>query len=70
MNEIASRMTGANCNVEGKQTRKIMRYKGGLPAFRERCDALAANGYRGLTFSYPPAERRPLFSQSEQWQLV
>jgi hypothetical protein len=34
MNEIDSWMTGVNRNVEGKQTRKIMRYSGGHPAFR------------------------------------
>ena len=34
MNEINSWMTGLNRNVEGKQTRKIMRYSGGHPAFR------------------------------------
>lgn len=51
MNEIDSWMTGVNCNVEGKQIRNIMCYSGGHPAFRERSDALAANGYRGLTLS-------------------
>ena len=34
MNEIDSWMTGVNRNVEGKQTRKIMRYSGGHSAFR------------------------------------
>ena len=34
MNEINSWMTGVNRNVEGKQTRKIMRYSGGHSAFR------------------------------------
>src|SRR3954464_10649505 len=48
MNEIDSWMTGVNRNVEGKQTRKIMRYSGGHPAFREHCDAVAADGYRRL----------------------
>ena len=48
MNEIDSWMTGVNRNVEGKQTRKIMRYSGGHPAFREHCDAVAADGYRQL----------------------
>ena len=49
MNEIDSWMTGVNRNVEGKQTRKIMRYSGGHPAFREHCDAVAAQGYRRLS---------------------
>ena len=41
-------MTGINRNVEGKQTRIIARYSGSAPAFRERCDAVAADGYREL----------------------
>src|SRR5919205_226788 len=41
-NEIDSWMTGVNRNVEGKQTRKIMRYSGGHPTFREHCDAVVA----------------------------
>ena len=47
-NEVDSWMTGINRNVEGKQTRKIMRYSGGYPVYREHCDAVAANGYRDL----------------------
>ena len=47
-NEIDSWMTGINRNVEGKQTRIIARYSGSAPAFRERCDAVAADGYREL----------------------
>jgi hypothetical protein len=46
--EVDSWMTGINRNVEGKQVRRIMRYSGGHPAFRERCEAVAANGYREL----------------------
>jgi cation diffusion facilitator CzcD-associated flavoprotein CzcO len=48
MNEIGSWMTGVNRNVEGKQTPRVMRYSGGHPAYREHCDAVAANGYRQL----------------------
>jgi len=51
MNEIDSWMTGVNRNVEGKQTRKIMRYSGGHPAFREHCEAVAADGYRKLALA-------------------
>ena len=51
INEIDSWMTGVNRNVEGKQTRKIMRYSGGHPAFREHCDAVAAEGYRELALA-------------------
>jgi hypothetical protein len=51
MNEIDSWMTGVNRNVEGKQTRKVMRYSGGHPAFREHCNAVAADGYRELALA-------------------
>ncbi len=51
MNEIDSWMTGVNRNVEGKQTRKIMRYSGGHPAFREHCDRVAADAYRKLALA-------------------
>ena len=44
-------MTGVNRNVEGKQTRKIMRYSGGHPTFREHCDAVAAEGYREVALA-------------------
>jgi cation diffusion facilitator CzcD-associated flavoprotein CzcO len=46
--EVDSWMTGINRNVEGKQVRRIMRYSGGHPAFRKRCEAVAAEGYREL----------------------
>jgi cation diffusion facilitator CzcD-associated flavoprotein CzcO len=47
-NEIDSWMTGINRNVEGKQTRIIARYSGSAPAYRARCDEVAANGYREM----------------------
>ena len=49
--EVNSWMTGINRNVEGKQVRRIMRYSGGHPKFRERCDGVAANGYRELSLA-------------------
>jgi len=49
--EVDSWMTGINRNVEGKQVRRIMRYSGGHPAFRKRCDAVAADGYRELVLA-------------------
>jgi cation diffusion facilitator CzcD-associated flavoprotein CzcO len=49
--EVDSWMTGINRNVEGKQVRRIMRYSGGHPKFRERCEAVAAEGYRELTLA-------------------
>jgi hypothetical protein len=47
-NEVDSWMTGVNRNVEGKQVRIINRYSGSAPAYRAKCDAVAANGYEGL----------------------
>jgi cation diffusion facilitator CzcD-associated flavoprotein CzcO len=49
--EVDSWMTGINRNVEGKQVRRIMRYSGGHPAFRARCEAAAADGYRELALA-------------------
>jgi cation diffusion facilitator CzcD-associated flavoprotein CzcO len=49
-NEIDSWMTGINLNVEGKQTRTIVRYSGTAPEYRARCDKVAAGGYRELRF--------------------
>ena len=47
-NEVNSWMTGINRNVEGKQTRIIARYSGSAPAYRARCDEVAAKGYQEL----------------------
>jgi cation diffusion facilitator CzcD-associated flavoprotein CzcO len=49
--EVDSWMTGINRNVAGKQVRRIMRYSGGHPAFRARCEAVAAEGYRELALA-------------------
>ncbi len=49
--EVDSWMTGINRNLEGKQVRRVMRYSGGHPAFRQHCDAEEAGGYRGLSMS-------------------
>jgi cation diffusion facilitator CzcD-associated flavoprotein CzcO len=50
-NEVNSWMTGINSNVEGKQTRIVARYSGSAPAYRARCDEVAANGYRELALA-------------------
>ncbi|MGI9411332.1 MAG: cyclohexanone monooxygenase, partial [Hyphomicrobiaceae bacterium] len=50
-NEIDSWMTGVNMNVEGKQTRTIVRYSGTAPEYRAKCDDVAAGGYRDLRFA-------------------
>ena len=47
-NEVDSWMTGINSNVEGKQRRIVARYSGSAPAYRARCDEVAAKGYQEL----------------------
>ncbi len=49
--EVDSWMTGINRNVEGKHVRRVMRYSGGHPAFRQRCDAVSGSGYRELSIT-------------------
>jgi len=50
-NDVDSWMTGINRNVEGKQVRRVMRYSGGHPAFRQHCEAATASGYRDLSMT-------------------
>jgi cation diffusion facilitator CzcD-associated flavoprotein CzcO len=50
-NEVNSWMTGINSNVEGKQTRIIARYSGSAPAYRARCDEVAAKEYQELALA-------------------
>ena len=50
-NEVDSWFTGVNSNVEGKRTRIVARYSGSAPAYRARCDAVAANGYQELALA-------------------
>jgi cation diffusion facilitator CzcD-associated flavoprotein CzcO len=50
-NEVNSWMTGINSNVDGKQTRRIMRYGGTFPSFRQQCDAVTVSGYRDLALA-------------------
>jgi hypothetical protein len=49
--EVDSWMTGINRNVEGKQVRRVVRYSGGHPAFRQHCEAVSAGGYRELSLA-------------------
>jgi hypothetical protein len=49
--EVDSWMTGINRNLEGKQVRRVMRYSGGHPAFREHCEAVSSGGYRDLSLA-------------------
>jgi len=50
-NEVNSWMTGVNSNVEGRQIRRIMRYGGTFPSFRQQCDAVTENAYRGVALA-------------------
>ncbi len=50
-NEVDSWMTGVNSNIDGRQIRIIARYSGSAPAYRARCDEVAANGYRELSLA-------------------
>ncbi len=49
--QIDSWATGINSNVEGRNVRRILQYQGGAPAYRARCDEVAANGYAGMMLS-------------------
>jgi len=50
-NEVDSWMTGINRNLAHKQTRIVARYSGSAPAYRERCDQVAADGYREMNLA-------------------
>ncbi len=50
-NEISSWMTGVNSNVDGKQTRTLVRYAGTAPNYRQWADRVAAEGYPGIALS-------------------
>ena len=47
-NDVDSWMTGINLNVEGKQTRTVVRYTGTAPEYRARCDDVATNNFKEL----------------------
>ncbi|TDH60208.1 NAD(P)/FAD-dependent oxidoreductase [Dankookia rubra] len=47
--QVDSWATGINRNVEGKTVRRILQYQGGAPQYRARCDAVAEQGYAGMT---------------------
>jgi cation diffusion facilitator CzcD-associated flavoprotein CzcO len=46
--KVDSWFMGINSNLPGKQTRTFLLYAGGGPAYRERCDQVAASGYEGF----------------------
>jgi cation diffusion facilitator CzcD-associated flavoprotein CzcO len=47
--KIDSWFMGINSNIAGRQTRTFLLYAGGAPAYREKCDEVAAKGYEGFT---------------------
>ena len=49
--QVNSWATGVNTNVEGRNVRRILQYQGGAPAYRARCDEVAAQGYAGMVLS-------------------
>ena len=50
LTHVDSWFNGINPNLPGRQTRNFLLYAGGAPAYREKCDHVAANGYEGMTF--------------------
>ncbi|MDH3643655.1 MAG: NAD(P)/FAD-dependent oxidoreductase, partial [Gammaproteobacteria bacterium] len=46
--QVDSWFMGINSNIPGKQKRTFLLYAGGGPAYREKCDAVAKNGYEGF----------------------
>ena len=46
--KVNSWFSGINTNVDGKQTRRVVLYRGGAPAYRASCEAVASCDYRGI----------------------
>ena len=46
--KVDSWFMGINSNLPGKNKRTFLLYAGGAPAYRERCDEIAAKGYEGF----------------------
>jgi cation diffusion facilitator CzcD-associated flavoprotein CzcO len=42
---VDSWFTGVNTNLEGKQNRRVVQYRGGAPIYRQRSEAAIANGF-------------------------
>jgi len=47
---VSSWFTGVNTNIDGKQTRMVVQYRGGVPVYRKRCESEAEQGYPSFTF--------------------
>lgn len=48
--KVDSWFMGVNKNLAHKQKRRFLLYAGGAPAYREKCNDIAADNYRGFTF--------------------
>ena len=48
LSQVDSWFMGINTNVPDKTKRTFLLYSGGSPAYREKCDDVAANGYEGF----------------------
>jgi len=51
LSKTDSWFTGINRNVDGRDRRVHLLYTAGLPAYRERCEEAAVNGYEGMVLS-------------------
>jgi cation diffusion facilitator CzcD-associated flavoprotein CzcO len=49
--KVDSWFMGINSNVPGKDKRTFLLYSGGAPAYREKCDEVAAKGYEGFVLA-------------------
>lgn len=47
--KVDSWFMGVNKNLPHKQKRRFLLYAGGAPAYREKCEEVAANGYEGFS---------------------
>jgi len=43
--------TGINKNIEGRDKREVLLFVGGNPRFREYCEDVTRNGYKGYVMS-------------------
>jgi cation diffusion facilitator CzcD-associated flavoprotein CzcO len=46
--KVNSWLTGVNSNIEGKQARHVVQYRGGAKEYRERCRSVIASGFQEL----------------------
>ncbi|MDH6291319.1 flavin-containing monooxygenase [Rhodococcus opacus] len=53
MAQVESYFTGVNSNVPGRTERMPVVYMGGLPSYRQLCEEIATEGYRGFEMFTP-----------------